>query len=152
MPARRWSRGAAPRPRRPERKGAHAWHPRRMAAVASSFALGFPALLLLGLQLLLGKLADQSLGQRVAELDLGRHLDLGDLGLQVPADVLLAGGHAGTQLDEGLGRLAAVIVLDADHRHLLDRRMLVDRLLDAARIDVVARADDEVLDAVDDED
>ena len=59
---------------------------------------------------------------------------------------------AGLELDEGLRRLAAILVRDADHGHLLDGRMLVDRLLDAARIDVVARADDQVLDAVDDED
>ena len=49
-------------------------------------------------------------------------------------------GHAGLQFDEGLRRLAALLILDADDGHLGDGGVLVDRLLDAARIDVEARA------------
>src|SRR4051794_3046841 len=41
-------------------------------------------------------------------------------------------------------------MFDADDRSLCDRRMLVEHLLDLARIHVVATADDEVLLAVDD--
>ncbi len=55
----------------------------------------------------------------------------------------------GAQLDEGLGRLAAVIVGNADHDHFLHRGMGVDRLLDHLRIDVEAAGDDHVLLAVD---
>src|SRR5262245_6545505 len=68
------------------------------------------------------------------------------------ADVRLGRPRAGLQPYEGLRRLAAIRVLDADDRHLLDRRMLIDRLFDPARIDIVARANNQVLDAVDDED
>ena len=55
----------------------------------------------------------------------------------------------GAQFDEGLGRLAAIGVGDADHDHFLHRGMLVDRLLDHLRIDVEAAGDDHVLLAVD---
>ena len=56
---------------------------------------------------------------------------------------------AGAQFDEGLRRLAAIVVGDADHDHFLHRRMGVDRLLDHLRIDVEAAGDDHVLLAVD---
>ena len=58
----------------------------------------------------------------------------------------------GLSLTKAFGASPRYCVLDADDGHLLDGGVLVDRLLDAARIDIVARADDEVLDAVDDED
>ena len=45
------------------------------------------------------------------------------------------------QLDEGLRRLAAIGVGNADHRHLGDGRMLVERVLDPPRIDLEARGD-----------
>ena len=107
--------------------------------------------LVLGLQLLLRKLADQRLRQLLAELDLGGHLDLRDARLQELQDFLGRGLMARPQLHESLRRLAAIGVGDADDRHLLHGGVLVDRLLDAARIDVEARAKNEVLDAVDDE-
>ena len=56
------------------------------------------------------------------------------------------------QLDESLWRLAAIGVGNADHRHLGDRRMLVERILDPPRIDLEARGVDHVLDTIDDED
>jgi hypothetical protein len=59
---------------------------------------------------------------------------------------------AGFQSDESLGRLATVLVVDADHRRFPDRRMLVDRLLEHARIHVESAAKEHVLAAVDDED
>ena len=60
--------------------------------------------------------------------------------------------HRGARLQhhERLGRLAAILVRHADHRDLGHRRVAVDRLLDRARVHVVAAAQDEVLDAVDD--
>ena len=54
------------------------------------------------------------------------------------------------ELDKSLRRLAAILVGDADDRHFLHGGVLVNRLLDPARIDVEARAEDEILDAVDD--
>ena len=53
------------------------------------------------------------------------------------------------QLDEGLCGLAAILVGNADHDHLLHAWMGVDRLLDHLRIDVEAAGDDHVLLAVD---
>ena len=53
--------------------------------------------------------------------------------------------------DGGADLLAQVVVLDADHGDLGDGVVLVERLLDLARVDVVAAADDQVLLAVDDE-
>ena len=59
----------------------------------------------------------------------------------------LALAHA---VEAGAG-LTADLVLDADNGDLIDARELVDELLDLARVDVLAHADDHVLDAVDDE-
>src|SRR5690606_8444833 len=53
------------------------------------------------------------------------------------------------ELDERLCRLAAVRVLHADDAHLRDAGMLVDRLLDGARVYVEPARDDHVLLAVD---
>src|SRR5260370_33128252 len=51
--------------------------------------------------------------------------------------------------DESFAGLAAIEHGHADDDALGDRRMLVDRLLDIAREDLVAAGDDDVLDAVD---
>ena len=64
----------------------------------------------------------------------------------------VSGDAPAFSLTKALGDCAAVGVRHADHAHLLDRGMLVDRLLDDARIDVVAAAQQHVLGAVDDED
>ena len=56
------------------------------------------------------------------------------------------------QLHEGLRRLAAIFVGNADHGHLGNGVVLVDRILDPPRIDFEARGVDHVLDAIDDED
>src|SRR6185437_5275110 len=50
-----------------------------------------------------------------------------------------------------LHRLAAIRVGYADDNGLRHFRVLVERLLDEARIDLIARGDDDILDAVDDE-
>ena len=103
------------------------------------------------MRLFLGWFADHRLGKGVAKFDFGGHFNLGEPTLEVPADLVGGDHRSRLQLDESLGRFAPVLVIDADHRHFLDGAVLVDRLLDAAGVDVVARADDEVLDAVDDE-
>src|SRR6476646_9479279 len=59
---------------------------------------------------------------------------------------------AGLQRNEGFRRLPAIGVRDADHAALGDRRVLIYRLFDVSWIDVVAAAQEHVLDAVDDED
>src|SRR4029077_5385916 len=60
--------------------------------------------------------------------------------------------RAWLQRDEGLRRLPTIGVRDANHAALGDRRVLIDRLFDVAWIDIVAAAQEHVLDAVDDED
>src|SRR6185312_13520254 len=60
----------------------------------------------------------------------------------------LRAGRAG---DIGLHRLPAIGIGDAENDAFGDLGILVDRLLDVARIDLVAAGDDDVLDAVDEE-
>ena len=55
----------------------------------------------------------------------------------------------GLQADDGLDRLAAIRVGDADDGRLAHGRMLIEHLLDLARPDLEARRDDHVLRAVD---
>ena len=58
----------------------------------------------------------------------------------------------GLQHDERLRRLAPLLVRHADHRAFEHRRVLVERVLDLGRADVLAARDDHVLLAVDDVD
>src|SRR4029077_15854667 len=90
--------------------------------------------------------------QLIADLERLHHFVLAELVLQEFLE-FVERKRRGTllQLDEGFRRLAAVLVSDTDYRHLLDRRVLVDRLLENARIDVEAAAQQHVLGAVDDE-
>ena len=57
---------------------------------------------------------------------------------------------AGAKLDERLRRFTAILVGNADHGDLIHGRMLINRFLDPARVDVEARAENDVLDPVDD--
>src|SRR4029077_12323712 len=90
--------------------------------------------------------------QLIADLERLHHFVLAELVLQEFLE-FVERKRRGTllQLDEGFRRLAAVLVSDTDYRHLLDRRVLVDRLLENARIDVEAAAQQHVLGSVDDE-
>ena len=56
-----------------------------------------------------------------------------------------------TQFHEGLRGLAAIVILDADHRRLFDVRVIVEGFLDHAWINVIAGTNDEILDPVDNE-
>src|SRR3954447_17209715 len=103
------------------------------------------------LDLPLEDLAGRSLGQLVDEPDLARVLVAGDLLLDVRAQLVLGDVLAVLERDRGADLLAELLVRDADHRRLGHRGMLVEDLLDLARIDVVAAADDHVLLAIDDE-
>ena len=107
--------------------------------------------LLLGHQLLLGELPDHGLRQFVAELHMTRTLDPRELVVEESQQLLGAQGLVLLEPHVGLGHLALVLVGHAGDRDFGDGRMAVDRLLHHARIDVVAGADDEVLDAVDEE-
>ena len=68
-----------------------------------------------------------------------------------PAQLLLADPLAVLEHDRRADLLAQLGVRDAEDGRLAYGRMLVEHLLDLARIDVVAAADDQVLLAVDDE-
>src|SRR5579872_7486103 len=95
-------------------------------------------------------LAGRPLGQRVGDPHVPRVLVRRDLALDVVAQLL--GGDGGARLEghRGGDLLAERLVRHADHGGLGDRGMLVEHLLDLARVDVVAAADDQVLLAVHD--
>src|SRR6185312_16445970 len=92
------------------------------------------------------------LRQLVAELDLRGQLELGEFFLEEVNQLGRARLFPILQLDERLGRLAAVRVGNADDGDLGHGRMLVERILDPPRIDLETRGVDHVLDAIDDED
>src|SRR5262249_660619 len=73
-------------------------------------------------------------------------LVVGDLALAEIADVVGRGALPGPQLDPGADLLAVLGVGHADHLHVLDLGVAVEELLDLARVDVLAAADDHVLD------
>src|SRR5215218_4843061 len=113
--------------------------------------LGFGLGALFLLEFLLGELADRRLGQFGPDFQRHRHLVLADAGREMGLHLLEGERGAGLQLHEHLGCFLAVGIGDADHDELVDGGMLVHSLLDHARIDVVARRDDEILGAVDQE-
>src|ERR1700691_2397437 len=88
-------------------------------------------------KVLLRYLADRRLRQCVANFHGADHFMLSEPLLQKRLHFLeRERGHAGFQLDEGLRRLAAIVVGNSDDAHFLDRGVLIDGLLDVARIDV----------------
>src|SRR4029077_1548808 len=123
----------------------------RRAVMRSLCRLGLRLGALFLFQFLLGELADRRLGQLRPDLERDRHLVLADLAVEMLQQLLEGERGTGLQLDEDLWRLLAMRMGNADDDALVDRRMLVDRLLDHARIDVVARRDDQVIGAVDQE-
>src|SRR5690348_7933054 len=72
----------------------------------------------------------------------------GDPLLDVLADLLRGQLLALVEHDRGADLLAPLVVGDAEHRRFADLRVLVENLLDLARIDVVTAADNQVLLAV----
>src|SRR3984885_11506698 len=102
-------------------------------------------------KVLLRYLANRRLRQRVADFHGADHFVLSETLLQKRLHLLeRQRRRAGLQLDEGLRRLAAIVVRNSDDAHFLDRRVLIDGLFDVARIDVEAAAEQHVLGAVDD--
>ncbi len=84
------------------------------------------------------------------ELDVARDLVVGDLSLAEGTHLLRGQRLAGLDANPGAQLLAIAVVGDAEHLGVLDLRMLVEILLDLARIEVLAAADHHVLDAADD--
>src|SRR5215210_978950 len=107
--------------------------------------------LLRHLDLALEDLARRAHRKLVHEPDLPRVLVGGHLLLDVGLQLVLVDRLALLQHHRGAHLLAELVVRHADHGRLLDRRVLVQHLLDLARVDVVAATDDQVLLAVDDE-
>src|SRR2546429_4445457 len=103
------------------------------------------------LQLALDDLAGGVARQLVDELDLAWDLEAGEVGLDVPLDVLLAellavpGGH------EGLERLAEPVVVHADHGDLADGVVLGQEVLDLGGKHVLPAGDDHLVVATLDE-
>src|SRR6476660_5033799 len=123
----------------------HSWNGSGINEVATAVLSGLRRSgelgLLLVVELLLRELADRRLRQLGANVERMHHLVLAELVLQ---ECLQLGERerrsAGLELDEGLRRLAAVLVVDADHGDLGDRGVLVDRVLEIARVHVEAAA------------
>src|SRR3984885_3865854 len=102
-------------------------------------------------KVLLRYLANRRLRQRVADFHGADHFVLSETLLQKRLHLLeRQRRRAGLQLDEGLRGLAAIVVRNSDDAHFLDPRVLIDGLLDVARIDVEAAAEQHVLGPVDD--
>src|SRR5579884_2940528 len=77
---------------------------------------------------------------------------MGNLALAELADLLRGGLLAGFELDPGHDLLAILGVRHANHLHIADLRVRVEKLFDLAGIDVLAAANDHILDAPDDVD
>src|ERR687895_511030 len=102
-----------------------------------------------GAQRLLVDLSGRGLGELGNDLPARRNLERRQA---LPAVGLDVGDRAaGRQREHSVHLLAADLVGPADHRGLLDTRMLQEHILDLARIDVLSAADDHVLLAVDEE-
>ena len=75
---------------------------------------------------------------------------MGDLALAEITDLVGGGGLAGAQLDPGADFLAVFGIGHADDLNVLDLGVGVEELLDLAREDVLAAADQHVLEPADD--
>src|SRR5439155_11281652 len=88
--------------------------------------------------------------QTVSNLDLTRHLELGEAHGTMRGELLDRGGRAGFHHHERFDDLAVIRVRHADDRHQADGRVRVDHAFDVRRIDVETVDDDHVLLALDD--
>src|SRR5205085_3053985 len=88
----------------------------------------------------------------VDQLPVAGHLVAGDAALAVGAQLVDGGAGARLEDDPGHDLLAVGGAGHADDLGIADRGMGVQVLLDLARIDVLAAADDHVLDTADDVD
>src|SRR3954452_20280837 len=100
---------------------------------------------LLPSQLSLEHLPGRVAGQLVHELDLARDLVAGEVGLDVPPDLVPAQRGALAPDHDRLQPLAELLVLDAEDRRLGDRGMAGEQLLDLGGEDVLPARDDHVV-------
>src|SRR6185437_9832593 len=84
------------------------------------------------------------------ESDMARHLVMRDLTLAEGGDLLGAGALPGLEHDPGADLLAEARIGHAEDLRRLDLGMAEEEILDLARIDVLAAADQHVLDPPDD--
>src|SRR6185437_4049449 len=127
----------------------YSWMPRPSRGKANLRSLGLRRFF--RQERLLVGFADRRHRQAGAELDEVGTLDRRDFVLDEIAQLIFGDGLAGARLHHRLHGLAAIRVGYADDNGLRHFRVLVERLLDEARIDLIARGDDDILDAVDDE-
>src|SRR6516162_11397791 len=66
----------------------------------------------------------------VDEFDVARHLVMGDLALAKSADLLRSGGLAVAQADPGAELFAIARIRHADHLHVLDLWVAVEKFFD----------------------
>src|SRR3954469_25408251 len=121
----------------------------RGSSLLGGFLLAAPAVrlllvLLAPLELLLQDLAGRVARQLVHELDLPRHLVAREVGLHLLLDLVLRRPRPLLR-DERLQPLAELLVVDADHGHLVHPVHLRDEVLDLAREHVLAAGDDHVV-------
>src|SRR5204863_9750404 len=88
--------------------------------------------------------------KRVDDLPVPRDLVAGDSPTARRRETLGRRDQPVAQLDPGHGLLAVARIRDTDHLDLTDLWQAVEELLDLAGIDVLAAADDHVLDPPDD--
>src|SRR5680860_363813 len=103
-----------------------------------------------------GQLALEDLAGRVPrqlreELDLARHLVAGEVLADVVLDLVLAQIPVLRRHHERLQPLAELLVVDPDHRRLVDRIVVAEQILDLAREDVLTTGDDHLVVATIDE-
>src|SRR5581483_4522528 len=96
------------------------------------------------------ELAGGGARQRLDEVDAARALEMAEMVAREGDDLRLGGGDAGPEDDQRLRGFAPALARHADHGALEHRRVLVERVLDLRRGDVLPAGDDHVLLAVDD--
>src|SRR5699024_10065340 len=96
-------------------------------------------------------LAAGSFGKFVEELDDPRDLIGGEILPAEPLDLICAEVGTWSAGDDSGHLLTILLIRSAYDADLIDLGDLIDDLFDLARVDVVSAMDDEVLDAVDDE-
>src|SRR3954469_23397534 len=120
-----------------------------LLATAAALLLRRIAVLVLALlallQLLLQDLAGRVARQLVHELDVLGHLVAREIRLHLRLDLILRRAAAPLRHDERLQPLAELLVVDADHGHLVDALHVRDQVLDLAREHVLAARDDHVV-------
>src|SRR3954454_9136785 len=153
------SSGSASSKRRPSPERSRS-RPRSKVSERPAMHLTVPAgrgrsgglfLLLFGDQLALEDLAGLVARQLVDEHELLGHLVVREVGLHVLLELGLVGLARPARHHEGLQRLAELLVLDADDRHLGDAVVPGQQVLDLRGEDVLAARDDHLVVAAVDE-